>query len=207
MNIILPTTRDVLWKPWLRWSLSFAGFPLAGVVARAAAGPIDTPLSAALGGLAAGAVLGAVQAAARESSARRKVAWTAATSLGMGVGLALGASSVDYRTSPSALVTMGALTGAAVGIAQAAVGEMTAARRALWAIATPCLWALGWFITAHVIVDDDRQHAVFGSTGALAVTALSGLIVNQFTQNGPTAEKKGLQRANRLARVNEHSLR
>ena len=46
-----------------------------------------------------------------------------------------------------------------------------------WAVATPALWALGWLITSQVIVDAERQHAVFGSSGALLVSAVAGLLV------------------------------
>ena len=48
--------------------------------------------------------------------------------------------------------------------------------RVLWAVATPLLWAGGWLITSQVIVDADRQHALFGSSGALAVSALAGVL-------------------------------
>ena len=48
--------------------------------------------------------------------------------------------------------------------------------RALWTLATPVLWAGGWLITSQVIVDADRQHAVFGASGALAVSALAGVL-------------------------------
>ena len=48
--------------------------------------------------------------------------------------------------------------------------------RALWAVATPLLWAGGWLITSQVIADADRQHAVFGASGALAVSALAGVL-------------------------------
>lgn len=205
MNTIVSASRAMPWKPWFRWSLSFVGFPLAGVVARAVAGPIDTPLSAAAGGLAAGAVLGAVQAAARASSLGRRLAWAAATSLGMAGGLVLGAGAVDYRTSPSSLVAMGVLTGAVVGVAQASAADLTARRRVAWAVATPLLWGLGWLITSQVIVDGDRQHAMFGSSGAIVVALLSGLIVSQVTQKDPTPPFGGLKRGRASATVNARS--
>ncbi len=177
MNTILAASVDRAWKPWLRWSLSFVGFPLAGIAARAAAGPIDSLTAAVVGGVAAGAVLGSVQAVALpKGSMQQRLRWTAATAVGVGSGLALGASAVDYQTDTASLVAMGALTGAVVGVAQAAVADLPTGRRTAWAIATPLLWAFGWLITAHVIVDADRQHAIFGSSGALVVSALSGFV-------------------------------
>ncbi len=47
----------------------------------------------------------------------------------------------------------------------------------MWAIATPLLWAGGWLITSQVIVDADEHHAIFGSSGALVVSAVSGILV------------------------------
>ena len=71
---------------------------------------------------------------------------------------------------------MGAVSGAAVGLAQALSIPMRSVDRVLWAVATPALWAGGWLITSQVIVDADRQHAIFGSSGALAVSAVAGVL-------------------------------
>ena len=71
---------------------------------------------------------------------------------------------------------MGAICGAAVGVAQALSVPMRRVDRVLWAVATPVLWAGGWLITSQVIVDADRQHAIFGASGALAVSALAGVL-------------------------------
>jgi hypothetical protein len=71
---------------------------------------------------------------------------------------------------------MGAITGGVVGLAQAASVPMRRVDRILWAAITPALWAGGWLITSQVIVDADRQHAVFGSSGALVVSALAGVV-------------------------------
>ncbi len=177
MSTILSASGERPWGPWLRWSLSFIGFPLAGLAARAAAGPIDGPAAAVVGGLAAGAVLGSVQAVALPGSMNRRLAWAAASAIGVGGGLALGAGVVDYQTDVPSLIVMGALTGAVVGVAQASVADMGPARRTAWVIATPALWSLGWLITSQVIVDAERQHAMFGSSGAIAVAALSGLVL------------------------------
>jgi hypothetical protein len=38
------------------------------------------------------------------------------------------------------------------------------------------LWAAGWLITSQVIVDADSQHALFGSSGALVVSAVAGVL-------------------------------
>ena len=163
-------------KRWGRWTATFIGFPLAGVTARAVAGDIDSVGAAALGGLAGGAVLGAVQVGIGGIERRDAIRWVGATAVGLGVGLAAGAGVVDFDTDTASLVTMGAISGAGVGLAQAAAISMRGIDRVLWALATPVLWAGGWLITSQVIVDADRQHAVFGSSGALAVSTIAGVL-------------------------------
>jgi hypothetical protein len=163
-------------KRWARWLGTFVGFPLAGVTARAVAGNIDTARAAAIGGLAGGAVLGAVQVAISGIDADQRIRWIGATAAGLAAGLTVGAGAVGYRTDTASLVAMGALCGAGVGLAQALSIPMRVVHRVLWAVATPALWAGGWLITSQVITDADRQHAVFGSSGALAVSAVAGVL-------------------------------
>lgn len=165
------------WKRWGRWTATFLGFPLAGVTARLVAGDIDSATAAALGGLAGGAVLGAVQASLGGLGRPAVLRWAGATAVGLAVGLTAGATVVDFDTDTASLVVMGALSGAGVGLAQAFALPMRTVDRWVWALATPVLWAGGWAITSQVIVDADRQHAVFGSSGALAVSALAGVLV------------------------------
>ena len=110
------------------------------------------------------------------ASKPRRVRWIGATAVGLAAGLAVGAGVVGYETDTASLVTMGAICGAGVGLAQAVSVSMGRVDRILWVIVTPVLWAGGWLITSQVIVDADRQHAMFGSSGALAVSALSGVL-------------------------------
>jgi hypothetical protein len=163
-------------KRWARWLGTFVGFPLAGVAARIVAGNIDSVGAAAVGGLAGGATLGAVQVAISAMASEDRIRWIAATAVGFAAGLAAGAGAVGYRTDTASLVVMGALSGAGVGLAQALSVPMRGVKRILWAIGTPALWAGGWLITSQVITDAERQHAVFGSSGALAVSACAGIL-------------------------------
>jgi hypothetical protein len=170
------TRRRFEMKRWVRWLGTFVGFPLAGVAARAVAGDIDAAGAAAIGGLAGGAVLGAVQVGIGGIDAEDRLRWIGATTVGLGVGLTLGAGAVGYDTDTASLVAMGAISGAAVGLAQAVSVPMRSIDRVLWALATPALWAGGWLITSQVIVDADRHHATFGASGALAVSAAAGVL-------------------------------
>lgn len=162
---------------WARWLATFIGFPAAGVVARLLVGDVDGLGAAVAGGLAGGFVLGGVQAIVGGVTTGQRVRWSVATAVGMGVGLAIGAGLVGYRTDTASLVTMGAICGAGVGLAQGLAVPMRSIDRGLWVAATPVLWATGWLITSQVIVDAERQHAVFGSSGALFVSAVAGILV------------------------------
>jgi hypothetical protein len=163
-------------KRWGRWVATFVAFPLAGVAARAAGGDIDAARAAILGGLAGGAVLGAVQGVVGGVTPGERLRWTAGSAVGFALGLTAGGEVVGYRTDVASLVVMGAISGAVVGIAQALVIPMRAVDRVLWIVATPALWAGGWLLTSQVIVDADRHHAMFGTSGALVVSAVAAVL-------------------------------
>lgn len=184
---------------WARWLGTFVGFPLAGVAARAVAGNIDALGAAAIGGLAGGVVLGVVQAGIGGIDPGGRLGWTVATAAGLAVGLTVGANVVGYRTDTASLVAMGAISGAAVGLVQAMVVPMRRVDRVLWAVATPVLWAAGWLITSQVIVDADRQHAVFGASGALTVSALAGVLYALRQRPTESAVARAGPSSNRVA--------
>ena len=143
------------------------GFPIGGLVADLVVDGVDSVGAAVAGGLIAGAVTGA----AEWFALREWVSWLwiPATIVGMAVGLAVGAAVVDYGTSRSDLVLMGAVTGPGVGVLQALV----LARRHVsgwpwWVIANALGWALGWLITSYVITKNaDEQFTNFGAGGAV----------------------------------------
>jgi hypothetical protein len=171
------TTHSRTTVRWGRWLATFVGFPLAGVAARLAVGNIDAVTAGLAGGAVGGVALGAVQALIGGIETGSRVRWTGATAAGFAAGLAVGAATVGYRTDAASLVAMGAITGAAVGLTQSVALALRAVDRLAWIVATPLLWAGGWFLTSQVIVDASRQHAVFGSSGALFVSALAGVLV------------------------------
>jgi hypothetical protein len=167
-------------KPLLRgltWGASFAAFPLGGLIATFAVGRVDDPLAAVAGGAIVGVAVGAAQALA---SWRRLpfLRWTAATTVGVSIGLALGASAVGYATTLPALAVVGAVTGLIVGALQSlALPRRLGGTRLVWVPASAAIWAIGWSVTTLAGVGVDRQFAVFGATGALAATLLSGVVL------------------------------
>ncbi len=166
-------------RTWLIWTAGFLAFPLAGLAGTAVVGRVDSPLSALGGGAVAGLVIGAGQAllSRRRLEVRR---WVPATSIGMGVGLLLGAALVGYRTSLADLALMGAVTGIPLGIAQALALPRRTHLRWVWAAAMPVLWALGWIVTTVGGIDVDQQFTNFGAYGAITFSALSGLLLHRL---------------------------
>jgi hypothetical protein len=165
-------------RPWFPWLLTALAFPPAGYIAHLVAGRVDSVSAAVLNGVIAGAGIGAAQWALLR---RRGVnlSWVATTAVGLGVGLAVGAALVSYRTDITSLVVMGAMSGLGVGIAQgAAFGD---ARRMLgWGVATAALWAVGWTVTTAVGIDVSQQWAVFGAAGCLTLAFLQSVIIGAF---------------------------
>ncbi|GAA4754839.1 hypothetical protein GCM10023328_42970 [Modestobacter marinus] len=167
-------------RAWAWWTLGFLAFPPAGLIGRALAGPVDDPGAALLGGAVTGLVIGVGQVIAGRGRLPA-LRWPVTTAIGTGCGLLLGAVVVGYGTTLADLAVMGALTGAVLGPAQALTLPRTVPHRWAWAVTVPPLWALGWTVTTLAGVDVDAAYTVFGATGALAFSALSGLLFLRLT--------------------------
>ena len=105
--------------------------------------------------------------------------WIAATSIGMGAGLGIGASIVDYSVGRGDLMLMGAVTGLAVGVLQALVlARQGFAGAVWWAVANPPTWALAWLISSYVIsANIDERFTNFGASGTLLYALVTGLLL------------------------------
>ena len=165
-----------------RWIPTFLAFPLGGLIAIETVGGADAPLSAAVGGLVVGAVVGGAQwLALRATGTSRR--WIGRTAAATATGAALAAVVTGSGTGTAELVLSGLITGAPVGAAQGPLLGRGARVAAAWTALTGAAWALGWLITSQVIVDADRHHHVFGSTGALAATVLTVLALRALTSD------------------------
>jgi hypothetical protein len=167
-----PTTRTMA-----RWMVSFAGFPLGGFLAMLLVGPVDSTARAIAGGLVTGAVLGAIQAWSMRADRRHAMAWVVTTAAGLSVGLAVGATLVDFGISLGDLAVQGAISGLAVGAAQTfslfpRVGRIAFA----WPVYLAAAWAAGWVVTTSVGVQVEDQFTVFGAGGAVTVTLLTAVL-------------------------------
>lgn len=157
-----------------RWLPTFLAFPLGGLLAFETVGSATGPATAAAGGLLAGAVIGAGQwLALRNEGADWR--WPVVTAVAMSAGSALAATITGSGTEVAELVLTGAVSGAAVGAAQAVLLGRTE-----WAVVTAASWALAWLISAGVLAQQaDEGFVVFGSSGALVATVLTGLALRR----------------------------
>jgi peptidoglycan/LPS O-acetylase OafA/YrhL len=163
---------------------TFLGFPAGGLVAEVV-GRVDSPAPAIAGGAITGAILGFAQWVGMRRTGPSPIAWIIATAAGFAVGLGLGAAVAGYHTNTSALATQGAICGAVIGAAQAAVLYRQLGRSVLaWPAALAGLWALGWTITASAGIDVEAQYTTFGASGALVVTAAMSILPIELARHG-----------------------
>jgi hypothetical protein len=148
--------------------LTALAMPPAGYIGWLIAGHVDSASAAALAGGATGAVVGLGQWLVLR---RRGVTlrWAAATAVAFGIGLTVGAALVGYETDRVSLAVMGAVSGLAVGTAQATALRAGRTSTVTWGGTTGALWALGWIVSSFVI-DPAEQWPIFGISGALLVT-------------------------------------
>ena len=162
-----------------RWLPTFLAFPVGGYLVIETIGSRADPLSAAAGGLVVGVLVGAGQWLALRPTriGRRWAAYTAGAAAG---GTALAAAVAGTGTGIGDLMLNGLITGAAVGAAQSALLGRAALARVAWTAVTAAAWALGWLVTGNVIVDAERGHHAFGSSGAIVVTVITGLALRRI---------------------------
>jgi hypothetical protein len=164
-------------RPWWPWLATFAAFPPAGYLGWLLAGHVDSAWAAAVNGVVTGALLGAGQ----WLLLRRRgidLRWATATAVALGVGLTVGAAIVGYDTDRVSLAVMGAISGLAVGVAQAAAIRSRRSSVLVWGATTAALWALGWVISSGVI-DPADQWPIFGASGAIIVTLLQSTFIER----------------------------
>ena len=185
-----PATAGTLSRPrvWA-WPLAaLLGFPIGGLIANLTVGAIDSVGAAIAGGLIAGAVVGTAQWLALRQTV--PWLWIAATSLGMSVGLAIGAALADYGIDRGELMLMGAITGLAVGILQALVLARQGLATWWWVAANPPVWALAWLISSYVIsANIDERFTNFGASGCLLYALATGLLLEVLFRRAEALRK------------------
>ena len=167
----------------LVWIATLVAFPLAGIAARAVAGPVDAVGTAFLAGAVSGLVLGVAQwLALRRIGADFR--WIVATAVGLSVGLGLAYAIFEYGDSVGDLAVVGAVSGLGIGIAQWWVLRDLINGSIAWIPATTVAWALGWTVTTAIGVDPDDRWANPGLSGAATATVLLAVVLWALTRSG-----------------------
>jgi hypothetical protein len=186
LTVTSTLTRPRVWA----WPLAaLLGFPIGGYIANLAVGAIDSVGAAIAGGLIAGAVVGTAQWLALRQFI--PWLWIAATSLGMSVGLAIGAALVHYGIDRGELMLMGAITGLVVGALQAVVlARQGFAGAGWWAAINPPVWALAWLISSYVIsANIDERFTNFGASGVILYALATGLLLAWMLRQTKSRER------------------
>jgi hypothetical protein len=166
-------------KLFFTWAgLCVLGIPLGGYLGNIVAGPVDGVTPALLGGALTGTVLGVAQWLLLRRSLGVGTGWIPATSVGLAVGLAVGAMAVGYETARPQLMIMGAISGAFVGIAQGISLRHRFSLWHVWIVANPPAWALGWLVSSYVISRNiDERFPIFGASGVVVFAIITGLLL------------------------------
>jgi hypothetical protein len=162
---------------WPAWAAAFLGFPIGGAAAYLLLGPIETVGTAAIAGAVSGAAVGTGQWLVLRRRLPLSALWVPATASAMAVGLAVGHVLLGDDTTMQPLLLRGLMTGAAIGVTQAALLRGVLPTPLVWAAVVTVAWALGWSVTAAAGIDLPRKWAVFGASGALTVQLVTGLIL------------------------------
>ena len=159
----------------LRGIALWLSFPLTGLVAFLALGPVTSPGPALAGGVLVGLGVGLVEAWAL----RRPVArWAVATALGLGIGSALAVGIRDLLGDDAGSTLLGGLlAGSAVAGAQLIAGPPL--RRWIWFVLTAVAWTAAWGVSLLVAISGEQGFVVFGASGA-AVFALATMLVTKL---------------------------
>jgi hypothetical protein len=162
---------------WPAWGAAFLGFPVGGAATYLLVGPIETVGTAAIAGAVAGGAIAAAQWLVLRRRLPLSALWVPATAGAMAVGLAVGHVLLGDDTTMQPLLLRGLMTGAAIGVTQAALLRGVLPTPLVWAAVVAAAWALGWSVTAAVGIDLPRKWAVFGASGALTYQLVTGPIL------------------------------
>ena len=162
------------WRLALLWVIAFVAFPLGGVLAQIATGGISDTGRALAGGAIVGATLGLAQFLILRNVLPLSPLWIAASSLGLGAGLALATLWLGTATDGSVLLWRALIAGAGLGVAQYLVLRPMFAHSEIWLVTVTLGWVAGWFITRGIGVDLTPRWANFGSAGAITFQILTG---------------------------------
>lgn len=174
----------------LRWIVAIVGFPIGGFIGHLIGGPAATLPAALISGLIAGAIIGAGQAGALGLLRPQAMAfWAGATAIGLGVALAAVTVVIGQIETLTEAIALGAVSGLAIGAAQAALLMRERVANAwIWVLASGLAWAVGWAVTSGVGVALEAGWPVYGLSGALVSQVITGVVLwKVFSHEGASA--------------------
>ncbi len=172
-----PSTRNrYALVSWLLWTAGFLAFPIAGVAGGVVAGRVDNPGAALVAGLITGAVIGTGQWLVSRGRLRPGP-WILATPSAWGPGCWSARPSSASGTSLADLAVMGATDRRGPRRRPNVALPARTRRRWWWAVAMPLLWPLGWIVTTLAGIPVQEQFTIFGASGAVTFSALSGILL------------------------------
>lgn len=146
----------------VRWVAFGASFPVGGLLAHLAVGPIREAGGAFAAGLIAGLPIGVAGAWAMR---RSMASWTLATALSLGTGNAVGTfAAAVFPVDVLHAMFVAGISGVFVGAAQTLVGPPT--RRLHWLPLVTTAWIGGWATSLVFALSPSDGYVVFGWTGA-----------------------------------------
>jgi len=167
--------------------VTLVAFPLAGLLGWAIGGHVDSVPPALIGGALTGAGVGFLQWLFLRRDLAVGPEWILATSGALAAGLTVGAAVVGYETSAGSLAIMGAISGAAVGVAQGILLRSKFSLWYVWMAAMPVMFALAWVVTETAGIDVANQFTVFGASGSVVFGILTGLLLMVGTRTQDTS--------------------
>jgi hypothetical protein len=170
----------------LRWIIAIIGFPIGGYIGHLIGGPAATVPAALLSGLIAGAIIGGGQGVALGIRHPQALAlWVGATAIGLGLALAAVTAAIGQIDSMTDAIVLGAISGLAIGVGQAAfLARERVANAWVWVPTLGIAWAIGWAVTASIGVALEAGWPVFGLSGALVSQLIAGIALWKVLARG-----------------------
>jgi hypothetical protein len=163
----------------IRWLIATVAFPIGGFIGHLVAGPAATVPAALISGLIAGTIVGLGQGLAIRSRPQPIVEWAATTAVGLGIGLAAVTAFIGQIETMTDAVTLGAVSGLAIGAGQTALlMRQRVGNSWIWIVATGFAWAIGWAVTNGAVgVGLTPGWPVYGLSGALVSQLITGVVL------------------------------
>lgn len=140
-------------------------FPIAGILSRTIAGPLDNLSSSFIGGIVVGGVLGFALSVRIYATIDLK--FILFSSLALGVGNLIASLFVNFDLDLKSLLLFGFISGLSFATAQ-----YLATNNLYYSLIVLFCWTIGWPIMSLIGVDIEKQYHIFGIVSALLFSTI-----------------------------------